>query len=169
MANSKKPTAQKTPSENKPERPKLLTVELASDICGHISMGKTMKAICELDGYPTLLTIYKWLNEYPDFKAAYEEARKLRAHSRFDDIDGVVKEIHTGQLRSDTGKVVADLMRWQCAKDNDEYSDKITQKHTGANGEGIEFVFKSILEELPPSNDIKLVSEVRGISDGRGS
>lgn len=137
-----------------------LTTELAETICGYVSLGKTLQDVAEMDKMPTLLTMYKWLNTYPEFKEAYNEARKLRAHSRFDKISKVTDMILNNEVKPEVGKTVGDLMKWQCSKDdNENYGDKVTQKHTGADGKGIEFVFKSILGELAPSNDVKMITQ----------
>lgn len=57
------------------------TFEVADEICRRISEGEPLKQICRDVGMPAWRTVYDWLNKYPEFAAAMEEARQLGARA----------------------------------------------------------------------------------------
>ena len=55
------------------------TVELAEKICKAIADGRPLNRICKEDDWcPSEYTVYKWLDQYPDFAKNYARARELQ-------------------------------------------------------------------------------------------
>lgn len=88
-AGNAKPTrkqAQETPEtsappiKRPPHRPSTYTTEIANHVVERVMQGNTIPEICaENPDLPAAGTIYRWLNERPDFHEAYSRARKSRA------------------------------------------------------------------------------------------
>lgn len=62
------------------------TLELADKFCAAIADGKTIRAVCKLDGMPSKATIFRWLREHPEFAVAYGLATDERADTLIDEI-----------------------------------------------------------------------------------
>lgn len=70
----------------------------AANICLLISSGYSLREINHMTGMPSEGTIFFWLGQNKDFKAAYEEARKARAeyyHDKIHEIAHTVKETNS--------------------------------------------------------------------------
>jgi len=103
-------------------RPTLYSAELIDEICGLISSGKSITEICDMDGMPARLTLYRWMREYPDFGNAYVRAREERA-------DLLAEEVLTiADTETDPNKarVRVDARKWAAAKLNPKnYGDRM--------------------------------------------
>ena len=52
---------------------------LAEDICSRISLGVSLRSICECEGMPSIETIRLWKLKNPEFLAQYAQARQAQA------------------------------------------------------------------------------------------
>lgn len=64
-----------TPIQRPAGRPATYTEEIGELIANYLGDGMTLKAICEQDGMPTRMTVFRWEGKYPEFKAMLEAAR----------------------------------------------------------------------------------------------
>ena len=67
-------------------RPTTYTPEIATAICGEIAAGRSLRAICETEGFPDPSTVYRWLAAHEAFREQYARAREDQADALFDDI-----------------------------------------------------------------------------------
>lgn len=61
--------------------------DLAAEICAHVASNKSLMSYCQdkfgkkLPGRPSVVSVYRWLAQYPAFKDLYQVAIHDRAHS----------------------------------------------------------------------------------------
>lgn len=103
-------------------RPTIYSEALVSEICGLISSGKSITEICDQDGMPARLTLYRWMREYPDFGNAYVRAREERADLLADE----VLSIADTEPDPNKARVRVDARKWAAAKLNPKnYGDRV--------------------------------------------
>lgn len=104
-------------------QPSLFTQELADAFCAELAQGKSMKAVCEGDEFPTRKTIFCWLRTKPEFLAQYERAKRESADVLVDEItaiaDDVTSDPNCRRIRMDARKWVASKLKPKA------YGDKI--------------------------------------------
>ena len=66
-------------TQKKTGRPTLYTPELAEKICELIRSGKSERNICQMDGMPSMTTLWNWKNENPEFLKLSARAREESA------------------------------------------------------------------------------------------
>ena len=52
---------------------------IAKTICTEIMSGKSLRTICEQEGFPHRVTVLTWLEDHPDFASKYARARSIYA------------------------------------------------------------------------------------------
>lgn len=128
-------------------RPSDYTPEIASEICGRLIEGESLRAICRDDGMPHAATVCRWLGEHEAFREQYARAREAQADILFDEIlhiadtpqDGVkTKVLPDGTVESQHGDMIdhrrlqVDSRKWMLGKMQPrKYGDKQTLEHTG--------------------------------------
>ena len=60
--------------------------KLAARFCAAIADGKSIRAVCKIEGMPSKATVFRWLREHPEFQALYEIATDERADTLIDEI-----------------------------------------------------------------------------------
>jgi hypothetical protein len=73
-------------------RPSSFTQEIADLICVRIAEGDSLRKICEEEGMPERVTIYRWLQAFPDFCNQYTRAREDQADTLADEIMAIADE-----------------------------------------------------------------------------
>ena len=99
-------------------RPSAYTEDEADVICTWIAEGKSLKSYCRASGRP-MMTVYRWLREYADFRDRYARAHEDRADTLADELvdiadsvaAGSLEEIQAARLRVDTRKWIAAKLR----------------------------------------------------------
>lgn len=88
---------------------------IANEICELVAVGKTLKQALEQVGYlaPSLNTVYKWLDQFPEFREKYERARQLQADVHADDMLELGQRAATDPKAAPGLKVAADILKWQ--------------------------------------------------------
>lgn len=66
--------------------------EIADEICERLAGGESLRCICETDGIPSRVTIYKWIEAFPEFLSQYVRARDYYAESHVDDCAYIVDQ-----------------------------------------------------------------------------
>ena len=67
-------------------RPSLYQPEVAEKICERLALGESLVEVCSDKAMPSLTTVYKWLNLFPEFTDRYARARLVQADVLFDEI-----------------------------------------------------------------------------------
>jgi len=73
-------------------RPSTYTDEIADRICNRLIEGDSINHISQADDIPSQYTIYKWLNDFPEFAKKYAHARELQAERMLEEIFAIADE-----------------------------------------------------------------------------
>lgn len=133
-------------------RPSLYSLELATDICSRIADGRTLRDVCDDKGMPTDRTVYLWIGRYPEFAKMFAEAREMRAHRMFDELNAIADDGRNdwmerlGEDGKPAGYIVngehiarsrlrVDTRKWMLCKLLPKvYGDKLELEHSGNVG-----------------------------------
>jgi hypothetical protein len=109
--------------ENKQGRPETpFDKDTAKQICDMIESGMTLNAICALPDIPSIPTVYKWLDNQPDFFQDYARARSKQADTFADMVMTEAFNSHDAQI----GRLRIDALKWTASKlAPKKYGDKI--------------------------------------------
>lgn len=120
-------------------RPSLYSAALASRICEKVSACEAVHKFAGKDGMPNEATIYRWLNEHPDFCENFTRARERQA----DRMVAECREIADTE-KDKMGAVERDRLRVQVRQWGAErmapkkYGARVKQELSGPNGGPIE-------------------------------
>jgi|TARA_B100000902_G_scaffold232967_1_gene220983 hypothetical protein len=91
-----------------------LTTSLSNEICQKLMEGKPLTRIAEQKDYPSLTTIYKWINSNPSFAKQITQARKVGCQTY---LDKMITELETASIK-DVGLLREKLhhYRWLAQK-----------------------------------------------------
>lgn len=133
--------------EGQPPKPIVrITPEVIEHICIKIAEGATLVKICEPDNMPSRYSIYSHFEAYPESRAKYERAIRLRTLNAIDGLasfgDADVRKYFDGEgnERVDAGSVSLkrlehDNTKWLASKlIKETFGDKVINEHTGPNG-----------------------------------
>jgi len=121
-------------------RPSGYNEQITSLICEEVALGNALHKLCEeRDDFPSEATVYRWLEEHPEFQEKYTRARERQAERRAEELI----------IIADTEKDAAvarnriDVRKWAAAKLlPKKYGDRTTTEITGANGAPIQLEAK---------------------------
>ncbi len=134
----KRPVRKKPPPVKKPGRPSAYTQEIAELICEGISAGFTLKQLREkFPALPSTPTVYRWLDEHPEFRDAYTRSRRIRAEGWADRLAQIgAVAVRDAKALLDTGgagpiisahKLDADALKWLIARHSPaEYAEPVS-------------------------------------------
>lgn len=115
---------------DKAARHKILSVGLAEEICERIGNGESLRSICQDDYMPTTTTVYRWLQDYPDFRDQYADARARQADFYADQI---VTLADTAEDHN-KARLQIDARKWVAAKLlPKKYGERVTATHEGGD------------------------------------
>jgi hypothetical protein len=118
---------------------------IADEICEALACGVPLAEVCGRPGFPSRRGVYGWRKGHQSFATAMDDARRFRADSRADVIDGLLQDMAAGRLDGVTGRAIIDGHKWLMSKENVRYSDVSKVEMSGPNGSAI-----SILNAEPP-------------------
>lgn len=132
------------------------TDALASEICGRLVDGESLRSICADDRMPDKSTVFRWLDKHEAFRDQYARARRFQAETYADETIDIADDAGNDWMeRNDpdnpgwqfNGEAVArarlrvDARKWAAGKlDPKKYSDKQVHEHTGEGGGPIQAV-----------------------------
>lgn len=127
-------------------RPTKYSINMAVLLCSEIADGKSMRTICASDNMPSMSTVFRWLNEKPEFKEQYEIAKQESADAMVEDMLFIADEIAalTPDGKVDSADVAhkrlrVDTRKWVAAKlKPKKYGDKQSVEVTGKDGGAIQ-------------------------------
>lgn len=98
-------------------------------ICQALVEGHALYKICKLQGFPSLDTVYKWINKEPDFAEKYAQARALQQDRAADEII----EIADTDADPQRARNRIDARKWRASKlAPKKYGDKTDINLTGS-------------------------------------
>ena len=121
-----------TETARKIGRPSIYSDEIVSDICARVACDESLVQICLEEGMPSLTTVYRWLQEKPDFRANYARARNDQAETVADKAKSVRDKLERGEIDHQTANAMLNFIKWETGKRNPKvYGDKIA--HVGGD------------------------------------
>ena len=107
--------------------------EIATRICDLLMDGVSLRSICGLEDMPGRTTVFRWMDENPDFASRYARARMLQADLMDDLILETANACTPATAQADRVKISA--FQWRAAKLKPKvYGDKAEVAMTGPNG-----------------------------------
>ena len=94
------------------------TPEKAAIICELLSDGGNLRSICQNPDLPSVPTLFKWLNEHPDFLEQYTRAREIQADTYAAEIVELSDKCRVGEKteKTEKGRICSECerdVRWQ--------------------------------------------------------
>jgi hypothetical protein len=105
------------------------TEELQTDICDHLSTGKSIIDIAKLQGYPSADSIYRQM--YRDEEFATRIARARKAGQDYEADNCIKMADDATEENYNVVKLRIWARQWRAAKLNPKYGDKQQIEHTG--------------------------------------
>lgn len=106
-------------------RPTIYSDELVADICVRVACDESLVKICLEDDKPSLTTVYRWLQEKPEFRANYARARNDQAETVADKAKDVRDKLERGEIDHQTANAMLNFIKWETGKRNPKvYGDK---------------------------------------------
>lgn len=95
-------------------RPSTYTAEVAALICDRIMDGESLRTICAADDMPNKSTVFRWLDETPEFATRYARAREAQG----DEMDGMILEVAKACTPETAAadRVKIDAFKWRASK-----------------------------------------------------
>lgn len=160
LANERAKTAPKPASMG---RPTTYTPELAAELCRRMSLGASLRKVCQADDMPAQCTVFRWLKDEDkqDFREQYAHAREALADSYADEIVEIADEasddfeVNTGdsgpavKLKSkafERSRIMIDARKWAASKIapkkyGAKLPDLVTPPGEGGDGENVGMAF----------------------------
>lgn len=102
---------------------------VGAEVCQRLSLGETLTTICATPGFPTKRSFQRWVVAYPELRAAWVAARRLKATNLFDEALDLARDLKEGRKSVSSNEVNAlrvaiDTLRWAASKlDPGQYGD----------------------------------------------
>ena len=110
-------------------RPSLYADEIADAICEAIIEGGALYRICEQEGFPSENTVYRWIEEKPEFREKYARARELQQDREADKIVVIADET----TDPNKARLQIDARKWRASKlAPKKYGDRLDLNHSGS-------------------------------------
>jgi len=135
------PEKRKKPGAAPVGRPTDYSPELVDQICDRIATGEPLVRICREEAMPNVVTVYRWLNKYPEFSNLYAKAKDAAADTLAEEIQDIADSIpmettdKEGNTKFDPAyinwmRLRVDARKWVAAKLKPrKYGDRLT--HAG--------------------------------------
>ena len=135
------PEKRKKPGAAPVGRPTDYSLELVDQICDRIATGEPLVRICREEAMPNVVTVYRWLNKYPEFSNLYAKAKDAAADTLAEEIQDIADSIpmettdKEGNTKFDPAyinwmRLRVDARKWVAAKLKPrKYGDRLT--HAG--------------------------------------
>lgn len=94
-------------------------------ICADLAAGATFASVA-LDYIVDEMTLRRWLLANPERARRYNDAREMRGHHLFDELDETIEEamLCRDKVQIQAFKLKIDTLKWKIAKLAPQYSDK---------------------------------------------
>ena len=115
-------------------RPSDYTPELAASICEQVIDGASLRSIGRSEDFPSSATLFRWLNDIPEFQEQYARAKELQAEGFADElIDIADSAVDTDSAAC--ARVRVDTRKWVAAKLRPKkYGELVKHEHGGPDG-----------------------------------
>ena len=109
-------------------------VRIANSICEHIALGNSLRQALEKTGplAPAMATLWRWLDEFPEFRVKYERARQMQGDMLADEMLEMAQEVIKRPALASAIRVAADILQWQAGIRDSKYNSKTVRQETKA-------------------------------------
>ena len=87
-------------------RPSEFNQSIANTICDLIISGKSLRYVSRQENMPDLVTIYKWLRDFPQFLKQYDKAKEEQIDTLADEMIDISDDISSDTVVNENGKDV---------------------------------------------------------------
>ena len=88
--------------------------KIAIDICTEISLGRSLRSICEDQGMPTVKTVITWKRKHPEFLQQYDSACIERSEMLVEDMLHIADNSDPGEAAKT--RIQVDTRKWAASK-----------------------------------------------------
>lgn len=114
-------------------RPSTYSPEIADAICEQMIAGRDLLDICKDGDMPSRSSVYRWLNDYPEFEAQYARAREAMADLELRNLKQLADDCTEENVNST--RVKLNHHQWRLMKIAPRtYGDRTQTALTGADG-----------------------------------
>lgn len=107
--------------------PTRFSLKVAEEICNRIAQDESLDSICRDAHMPSTVTVYAWTRRYPEFRAAYIQARIDQADAIADRVSDIRKALWCGEMGPATATALGGLIKWETARRNPRgYGNRVT-------------------------------------------
>ncbi len=115
-------------------------------ICCQLAQGISLNKICKQPDMPSIVAVYKWLDQYPDFVKKYTRAKDESADTLADQILDISDD---ADLDHNDKRIRIDARKWIASKlKPKKYGDKLEL----GGDDGSPLIHKVIFEVVKPEN-----------------
>lgn len=99
-------------------RPSKYTEEFAKEICTRLSLGESLRSICDSSPHlPHRATILRWVSvNESNFYDQYMRARDSQAHTHVDEMLDLRQLLLDGELDPQAARAIADITKWSAER-----------------------------------------------------
>ena len=107
-------------------------VRIANSICEHIALGNSLRQALEKTGplAPAMATLWRWLDEFPEFRVKYDRARQMQGDMLADEMLEMAQEVIKRPALASAIRVAADILQWQAGIRDSKYNSKTVREET---------------------------------------
>ena len=88
--------------------------KIAIDICEEISLGRSLRSICDDEGMPSVRTVITWKRKYPEFLQQYDSACVERSDMLVEDMLHIADE--SDPTEAAKTRIRVDTRKWAASK-----------------------------------------------------
>ena len=152
-------------------KPTVFSKARAQEIIDLVLEERTIREICSLAHMPTKPTLFKWLDDNPDFRDTFEHAKQFLADILIDDIKEIADDARNDFMMTKKGPKLNKeaVMRSKLRVDARfrlaeklfprRFGSKVTQEITGAEGKPIE------IDQRGDMSDIEVARRIAYLLD----
>ena len=112
-ARSDKPVAKATKA--RPPQAKK-SPEMIKAICDKVIEGYSLERICRDPAMPSVVAVWHWYKNDPEFARQYDEARQARGDRYGERVADVVEAVKLGEIDYNTARIAIDAYKWAAAR-----------------------------------------------------
>lgn len=149
------------------------TTELGLKVCAAMVEGangkNSLRAVCKKAGMPSRATVYRWLEEHPEFVEMYNKATTMRAHGYVDEMVDIAEEAPETKEGVLKAKLRIYAREKYAAKIAPRlYGERVTQQLVGADGGPIQHRVQQMTDEELDAAIAKAAAATSNDGDNQG-
>ena len=95
-------------------------------IVTRVANGESLTRVCASEDMPSMLEVYGWFDEHPDFEKAYRRAEEVRGHMLGEEALQTARDTDRENVAAD--KLKFEALSKAAARSNQRFQDKVVSK-----------------------------------------